>query len=468
MYRLHPLVDQFNRLRKIKDPQGRGYKLQDFVGQLFRKRHFDVRLDSRAAWPRQTDLVARKGQDVYVVETKWKASPTDIGDLVSLRDRLKRTAGLAVGVFISMAPYTDTLINEVELKRKQPILLITRDEFIECLHYDEDIERLVLAKRDLLLLEGRAFAKRATPTSKASRGRLPDSSISFVLKDGVTAPYLALKGHYDHAVFALETFDIDWVTASGAGVTYDVSLPLGTEAEFIELLRYMAQVDWVTAKGQWALEQAGLTWHGFGARSLVRALKERRDRYASLERPHHTEVLCYHDFCDLGFYTIKADIEVGNRVARISSCDASFQLSGVPMDTRPFQQINSRFGVTQETYFRPRSQDSIEGGFVHLRVPLRPAAKIVHHDPRERAGEREWVVGLVVKNPLKGKHGLKTDTEPQLLHGAENWICRLGSWHFLHHRPSYRLRQMQWAWTSDVLVISPSADWDDKPRHKRT
>jgi hypothetical protein len=93
--------------------------------------------------------------------------------------------------------------------------------------------------------------------------------------------------------------------------------------------------------------------------------------------------------------------------------------------------------------------------------------KIVHHDPRERAGERDWVVGIVVKNPLKGKHAIKTDTEPHFLHEAENWICRLGSWHFPHHRRSYRLRRVQWTWTSDVLVISPSADWDDKPRREK-
>jgi len=200
----------------------------------------------------------------------------------------------------------------------------------------------------------------------------------------------------------------------------------------------------------------------------VRLKSEGIGRYTSLERPHHTEVLCYRDFCDLGFYTIKADIEVGNRRARISSCDASFQLSGVPMDTRPFQQINSRFGVTRETYFRPRSHDSIEGRFVRPSMPVRPTAKIVHHDPRERAGERDWVVGLVVRNPLKGKNGPKTDTETHLVHQAETWICRLGSWHFLQHRPSYRLRRVQWAWTSDVLVVSPSADWDDKPRNEGT
>jgi hypothetical protein len=289
------MLDDFNRLRRIKDAQTRGYRLQDFIGTLFTKRHFDVRLNSRAARPRQTDIVARKGNDVYIVEAKWQGSSTDVDDLVSLRDRLERTAGVAVGVFISMAPYTETAIAEVEDKRKQPILLITREEFIGCLEYDEDIEGLIAAKRDLLLLEGRAFDKAPKARRSRSRGILPKATIRFVLPDRTEQPYMALQGDYDQAVFTLRTFDIDWVTASGAGVSYDVSLPLTSEEHLIELLRYFAQVDWVTPNGQWAIEQAGVTWHGFGARTAVEALKHRRHRYRSLERVHHTEVLYYHD-----------------------------------------------------------------------------------------------------------------------------------------------------------------------------
>src|ERR1700692_247936 len=99
MLQHHSLLGDFNRLRRMKDAQARGYRLQEFVGTLFTKRHFDVRLNSRAARPRQTDLVARKGNDVFVIESKWQGTSTDIDDLTSLRDRLERTAGLAIGIF---------------------------------------------------------------------------------------------------------------------------------------------------------------------------------------------------------------------------------------------------------------------------------------------------------------------------------------------------------------------------------
>ncbi len=464
MFQPHSLLDDFNRLRRMKDAQARGYRLQEFVGTLFTKRHFDVRLNSRAARPRQTDLVARKGNDVYVVEAKWQGSSTDIDDLTSLRDRLERTAGLAIGIFISMAPYTDNVIAEVEHRRKQPLLLISRDEFVGCLEYDEDIERLVTEKRELLLLEGRAFDKTPKGGGQRSRGTLPKAAVRFVLNDGSDAPYLALKGDYDQAVFALRTFDIDWVTSSGAGITYDVSFPLSSEDHLVDLLRYLAQVDWVTANGQWAIEQAGVTWHGIGARTLVDALKHRQQRYKSLARVHHTEVVCYHDICESGFYTLRVDIEVGGRASRISTCDASFQLIGVPLDTSPFRQMNARFGVRKTTYFRPRVKDSNEGGFVRDRAPLKAVAKIVYHDARERAGEQDWVIGLVVKNPYKGRRDDQSQDWPQLLNTAETLICRLGHWHYLHDRVTYRLRRLEWAWTSDVSVISPSADWDDKRR----
>src|SRR5258708_12420870 len=120
MFQPHSLLDDFNRLRRMKDAQARGYRLQEFVGTLFTKRHFDVRLNSRAARPRQTDLVARKGNDVYVVEAKWQGSSTDIDDLTSLRDRLEPTAGLPTRIFITMSPLTAHLITHIEHNHHPP------------------------------------------------------------------------------------------------------------------------------------------------------------------------------------------------------------------------------------------------------------------------------------------------------------------------------------------------------------
>jgi hypothetical protein len=124
----------------------------------------------------------------------------------------------------------------------------------------------------------------------------------------------------------------------------------------------------------------------------------------------------------------------------------------------------AKFGVRQKTYFRPRIKDSSEGGFMRDRVPLKPVAKIVYHEARDRADERDWVIGLVVKNPFKGRRDNQSQDWPHLLYTADELICRLGSWHFLHNRLTYRLRRLEWAWTSDVSVISPVADWDEKRR----
>jgi hypothetical protein len=54
---------ELSRLKALQNRQRRGYDFQDFVGSLFKYRHFNVAPSPGTARPRQTDLLATRGSD---------------------------------------------------------------------------------------------------------------------------------------------------------------------------------------------------------------------------------------------------------------------------------------------------------------------------------------------------------------------------------------------------------------------
>ena len=66
------LPKEFESLKQRTDAHRRGYDFQPFVGRIFQAKHFRVEKKPRAAKPRQVDLFATRGDEVYLIETKWR------------------------------------------------------------------------------------------------------------------------------------------------------------------------------------------------------------------------------------------------------------------------------------------------------------------------------------------------------------------------------------------------------------
>lgn len=72
------LPREFEALKQQTDAHRRGYDFQPFVGRILQAQHFRVEKKSRAATPRQVDLFATRGDEVYLIETKWRKTPAAI------------------------------------------------------------------------------------------------------------------------------------------------------------------------------------------------------------------------------------------------------------------------------------------------------------------------------------------------------------------------------------------------------
>lgn len=458
------LREQYEQIEAMTNPRRRGLAFEDFVADLFAASHFEVRKSAGAARPRQTDLLAIRAGDTYLVECKWRADRADIDDVDSLRSRLRRTSG-AIGLLISIPGFSGTAISEVADHRRQPILLLSGDEIRRLARRPEDLAHLLWRKLQALQVEGKALVDEP-PQRRRARARrpLPDSGTRFVAPGRSDAPVLACAGGFDGFTFAHDVIDVDWVIAQGSGVTLDVDVPARHERDVLDLIDKLADLGWASPDARWSLQQARINWHGFGVAGFAAELG-RWDARADTPDAHHSEEFCYVDNCDGGFYTLTSTISA-DEYRRATQTHLSFQLQGVPLDTGPLLQLCRSIGVHDGIYFRSLTDRSRR--LIHLpnwmTVPVEPLALVVTPGSDLDAG-MEFVTGIVIPNPLQQEKWRQSEewetANLQQIESAEYLVCALGDHHLKDERTySYRLKRIEVAKTSSGTVFVPRVRWD--------
>jgi hypothetical protein len=468
------LPKEFEALKQAHNAQKRGYAFQPFVGKLFQAQHFRVEPKSRAAKPRQIDLFATRGDEVYLIETKWRKDPANSADIGALYERLNDVPSSVVGILVSYAGFTDEVLQKVQQKSNRPVLLVSGVELEAALGWSGNFIALLRRKKEALLVHRNVLIedepqKRGT-TRKIKPTDLPDSKTEFLFVNGDRSPILHSGGDFGRFAFVSEMPDIDWHSSGGWGVTVDIDLPRQYQNDFLGLIKVMAETGWVSPNGNWSIQQATRNWHGFGTKTLCEELQGWKERYEGLET-HHTEELCYFDEIEEGYYTLTAAISADSRRI-VWRAELSFQLVGIPLDTKPLQELCERLGIHERIHFRPRNERSL----VHSRPPGRgkrprviPIAFVVARPDWDVLEEgEEWVVGIVITNPFIEKEGSKgkkwPEWVPNMLRDSEYLICHLRSWHQMESidRYSYEFWEFESSWSSDALIVQAIADWRDE------
>ncbi|MEU1840238.1 restriction endonuclease [Micromonospora chersina] len=458
------LHEQYELIEGMTNPRLRGLAFEDFVADLFAASHFEVRKNPGAARPRQTDLLAARAADTYLIECKWRADRADIDDVDSLRSRLRRTSG-AVGLLISIPGFTGTAISDVAGHRHQPILLLSGDEIRRLARRPEDLSHLLWRKKQALQVEGNALVDEPPQRKRPpARRPLPDSGTRFVAPDRPEAPVLACGGGFDGFTFAHDVVDVDWVIAQGSGVTLDVNVPARHEREVLDLIDKLADLGWASPDARWSIQQARTNWHGFGAAPFASELSQWQAR-ADTPDAHHSEEFCYVDNCDGGFYTLTSTISADDS-RRTTQTHLSFQLQGVPLDNGPLLQLCRSIGVHDGIYFRSligRSRRAIHLP-AWMATTVEPLALIVTAGSDVDAGMK-FVTGIVIPNPLRQEQWHRSEERAeanlQQIEAAEYLVCDLGEHHLNDNKSySYRLTKIEVAKTSSGTIFVPGARWD--------
>lgn len=191
-YHHSPCVRELRRLKEMRDYQRRGYDFQDFVGSLFKYRHFNVVPSPGTAKPRQTDLLATRGDDAYLIETKWRKSKADIGDVDSLFNRLDAVPAVVLGLMVSYTGFTEEAIRKVELRSDRPVILLTGSELERLVEWDRDIVQLLAQKKSALLTHRQVILGATRGRQRqAKRRQLAAASAEFVFPDGTRTKWIS-------------------------------------------------------------------------------------------------------------------------------------------------------------------------------------------------------------------------------------------------------------------------------------
>jgi len=462
---------EFESLTLRTDAHRRGYDFQPFVGNLFRAQHFKVDEKAGISAPRQVDLLATRGEEVYLIETKWQQDPADIDDVDALFTRLEPVPPGVVGLLVSFSGFSQSVIDKVKEKSSRPVLLVSGVEIEQALGWSGDFISLLRRKKSALLTHRRVLIdEMPEPRSngkKIKASDLPASSTSFLLPSGERTSSFQTGGGFGKFTFVRELPDIDWVGGGGFGVSLDLAVPVQSQDDLLVMIHDMADMGWVTSDGVWSIQQATANWHGFGAKTLAQSLKGWRKRYKGLET-HHAEELCYVNEVENGYYTLTAAISADHRRI-VWRTELSFQLTGIPLVQEPLKQLCDELGIHDGLHFRPRNEQSVARTRTPRDVSLplvTPVAFVIDKPERGPARHEEWVVGIVVANPYKRSEGsVRRDMPewvPDMLLDSEHLVCALRSWHQVDRPKShYELWEFESSWTSDALAVRAVADWRD-------
>jgi hypothetical protein len=467
------LLAEFRRIAGMS-PQARGYGLEVLVGRLFRSAHFRTEHNPRLARPRQTDLLAEGGGATFLIETKWRKTPATVADIDALRGRLDRSQSSVIGVLISLSGFTATAITAVLERRDRPVLLLDHMNLERACARDFDLRRMLRIKQDALRLQAEVLIGSQEPSfqSPSSSSDPPVDGDAFLLTaDGSRVPWIDARGSFSGFAFSRGLNDPDWVSAPGAGVTFDLPLSVQSVDGVVHALSELSSLGWATGAGTWSIAQSETNWHGIGPAALAEALLRWRERYRDAGSLHHTEQVVYQDVCDDGFYTLLIDVASADpRI--VWRADMSLQLSGIPLDLNPIRELCRTFDVQARTRFRPQTEKmlsrlSLDG---KTATQVKPVAFVVKEQPGLARDRQFMVCGLVVKNPYYARtsrgRGL-ADGMPRPLEETEFLVCDLRSWHQLGMKLKYRLEMFEWAQTSDALVARVVADWIDPEQMDR-
>jgi hypothetical protein len=445
-------------------PPGQAFELE--VQNLLRGAGFRAHRNSRAAKPRQTDILAQGNDLTLLVEVKDRKRVVDVNDIDSLRARLGRTTPDVIGVIVTTSSISQRAIKEIESDRTREILVFAWSE-IELLRKSKArLLNLINKKRIELRLNGRVWFRKGMGGEYLGIV-LPRSTMEFVANQDAST-YFGSRTEFAHAAFSMDIPDTGWSRSGGDGIRLLLSLSLSTIDDLQDLFGYLHDSFGLSSNGAFSIHQSGACWHGIGIRNLLAIATDPLSRYraASMERVHHSEDIVYFDQFRNGWlalYTRQRVPEGPRSRSYLHETDICIQLPGVPVDASPYLDL-CRYTGNEWADFRTVHGRCTQTRRLKKPLKLEVVGTLVRTDD-DRENDR-WVVGLIARNPFYRKKRLPSELEMEgsPLHDLlemELILCDLKD-HLEEgdQVDQYMLQGVETAEAQYVQVIRPFGTWN--------
>lgn len=454
---LRTLQRDFEALLKVENAPKRGRSFELLTARKLEAEGFRVYRNSKAAAPRQTDILASNDGRYFLIEVKWRRKPTDVSDIAALKDRLSRLQHGVIGCIFSMNRYSRAAITEVEQHRQYPILLFDAKEVNDIFADRVRVTDLLEQKQHFLLVDATVYFH--DPVRATEGPTLPPSPRAFLV-DSRRDQIIGSKAAMHDVCFVSEIPGISHVNRTEHVLTLRPSL-----RDIRDLESYLQELDRIiglSPSAAFAIHQRSYQWFGFGCADFMDAVTSWRDRYdkAALTNCHHSEELAYFDFSDGRLIALTSRQRVSDEREFLHSSELEIWLPGVPVESKPYQELcrlsdepNAHF--MQSPFFAYQ-----EVHFEGPRILLKPRATIVTQEE-----DAEWVSGLVVDNPFRRRRpkvGRLHESFRRALPASDILLCHLADWHLLGDVVDhYYLRDAFFASAGHRPVLCLFASWGD-------
>ena len=124
---LHYLIEEYGRMYDLDGytPHSRGQRLNGLIAEMLLCWGINAEANIRSHG--EIDVAFELGGRHFIVEAKWEATRTDTGAIAKLQKRLRQRLGGTIGVFVSMAGYSDEALDDLKDGEQLTILCLTRN-----------------------------------------------------------------------------------------------------------------------------------------------------------------------------------------------------------------------------------------------------------------------------------------------------------------------------------------------------
>jgi hypothetical protein len=392
--------DSFAELLRSHDPHTRGRRFEKLVAESLTSSGFDVDLDSPAARPRQTDLLATRGSEIYLWELKWHSKAAHIDHVRGLRDRLRTMAPGAIGVLCSVSGFSKAVLDDVINNRNEGVVLLVDGyesyQFIDC---GLDVAELLDRKREQLTRSAEVWFLPGQKNSFPKRTyRLPDTAEQ--IGESSNLPYVSAR--------TIDLHDMLFTRHPLFFSEYGSAVPVlrlrldGVETlgELEQLLGILQKELRFTQSPEFSIRQTNSAWLGIGAREFLRCAGDAESRYAQLKtRLHHSEELWLYGEVTDGILAVSLRQRSSNPF-RLHSGELTLRIPKLPMDLTAYINIARAVGERRPAFSMEEPLESFHCSLAEP-VSLKPLQLITIPEHGIR-----YTVGLVVRNPFFKKSGI--------------------------------------------------------------
>lgn len=390
----------FRELENHPDAQQRGTEFERLLQRLFRLSGFDVQRNPPIARPRQTDLLARHGENLFLLEAKWQRDPVGIEELDSLHSRLRRAPRGTIGCCFSMSSFTRPALNRAaELRSAEhghEVLLFDPREVRALMNGWMLLQDVVRTKLRALRERGQVLFVRDNPAAPQLKHLdIPFPQPSSRRPNDLDAGF---DGRAYNFAFGELPLGFEVYTDEARGFELYGSAPVDNLDDLGALLQLFHSHLRFAGDGGYTITELHneKTWCGTSADRFLHNLGAMKSRHtaAGATSTHHSEEFTFYDVTRLGALLVYGRQNISTE--RLYGVSFELRLPGIPLDSEPLRSVADKLGLGSDQLL------PLERGWIsRVEIPHGSDELLVepleylrsHDDPR-------FISAAVVRNPF--------------------------------------------------------------------